>query len=56
MIKFIFTLILGIYIGAFVGLDKINKATVFCADGVKVGVKWVQTEWTEKVGETNEQK
>lgn len=49
MIKTILTLILGIYLGAFLGIDRINKVTVFCVEGVKTVYKTMQ-------GESNEQK
>ena len=60
MIKFILTstlgIILGIYIGAFIGIDKVNTATTYCFDKAKVSAKWVQTEWKTRTGENNEQK
>jgi len=56
MIKFIFTLILGIYIGAYLGFDRVNKATDYGIDKAKVIAKWVQTEYNKKNWSNNAEK
>ena len=53
MIKRLIILILGIYIGAFLGLDRINKATVYCVEGVKSIYSTMKQ--AVETGENNEQ-
>lgn len=57
MIKRLIILIFGIYLGAIIGLDRINKVTVYCVEKVKAVYSTIQEQVKEQeTGETNESK